>query len=153
MTEQTREALRAVFTVEDREKISELLELGHRDMIAAEIDIQNQAQEAALQMLLNELRPAVNPEGSKVRAEMERRIAAGENLIESPEDEAKWQARIDAEAKGEPVEMPASVALEGEQAKASTKEEIIAELEKLEVDFDPNAKKADLKKLLEAARS
>ncbi len=146
MTEQTREKLRSAFTVEDRNKIQEMVDAGNARHIAAELSMETKAQEEALQDLITEMFPPVNPEGSSVRAELERRLAAGEEVIQSPEDEAEWQAKLDAEKAGEVVEIKI-------EEKVLTKPQIIVELEKLQVEFDPSAKKADLKALLEVALS
>ena len=80
---------------------------------------------------------------SGVKAEMEKRLAKGEELIQSPEDEAEWQAKLDAESKGEKVDTEI-------KEKALTKEEICIELTKLGIEFKPSMKKAELKSLLES---
>lgn len=144
MNDILRGKLKAVFTLEDLETIGKMMRDGNGKHIAAVVDIDSPAKEAALQELLDENKVPVNPEGSKVRAEMEKRMAAGEEIISSPEDEAEWQAKLDAEARGEKVDTEI-------KEKAMNKSEIAIELQKLGVEFDPAMKKSELKQLLEVA--
>lgn len=146
--------LRQAFTEEDFSKILKMLSDGYHDQIAAEVNIQNQHQEALLQELLDSVRgPKQNPEGSRVRAEIERLMAIGEDPLANPEKEKQWQELLDREAKGETVDLSeVSPAPEAESTKTLTKEEIVKKLEELEVDFDPTLKKSELKQLLEKAQ-
>lgn len=143
MTDELRQRLKDVFTLEDREIISRMMDDGQQEQIASVLNIDTQAKEFALQELLDSKRVAIDPEGSKVKKEIEKRLAQGEELIQSPEDEAEWQAKLDAESKGEKVETEI-------KEKALTKEELCIALEKLGVEFKPTMKKAELKALLES---
>lgn len=145
MTDELRQKLKDVFTLEDREIISKMVADGQLKHVAAVLNIDSHEKEAALQMLVNENSIPVNPEGSKVRAEIEQRLAKGEEVIQSPEDEAEWQAKLDAEAAGVKVDTEI-------KEKALTKAELVIELEKLEVEFDPSMKKSDLRDLLNKAK-
>lgn len=143
MTDELRQRLKDVFTLEDREVISKMMDDGQQEHIASVVNIDTQAKEYALQELLDSKRTPFDPEGSRVKAEMEKRLAKGEELIQSPEDEAEWQAKLDAESKGEKVDTEI-------KEKALTKEEICIELTKLGIEFKPSMKKAELKSLLES---
>jgi hypothetical protein len=135
----TMNKLREVFSVEECEIINKMQQDGQIDFISSILDMDSPRKERALQEFLDEFRGQLpSPEGSVVRQEMERRLARGEEIISSPEDEAEWQSLLDREAKGEKISFE----------KDMTRAQLIIALENKGIEFDPKLKKAELKQLL-----
>lgn len=140
LTEEMRFRMKEVFTAEEREIIHKLVDLGRPDELAAALLIRDPAQEAWLSDFLKEVRPDIKVIDSKVEKEMLEALRDGE-VIDSPEKEAAWQAKLDAEKKGEVVEEGPSV------------EDIKARLDELGVEYRKNAKREKLIELLTEAEA
>lgn len=142
-TDEVRGLVKEAFTLEDRSVIEKMLEdrVPVRDITAA-VDVDTHAKERALQAMADAFAVRFDPEGSKARREMLEREAKGEDVIQTPEDEAQWQAKIDAEASG--TELPPS---------EMTREQLAMALKAAGVPFAANAKKNDLKKLYEGLKA
>jgi hypothetical protein len=179
----TTESLEEIFNEEQREIIDLCISNGQFDSIPSALESRGffeftPAAEHALEAYLKDRRPVVLDEESEVRKEMiEKEREATKNgapLIETPEQERAWQAKLDAERmakeaklKGEPVseELDEAIKAPVEDIKVIdegaaddedlleadlTKDEIAAELTKRGVKFDPSVKKAELSDLLAA---
>lgn len=126
MTDEIRANFKEAFTLEVREIINKMIDDGKDEFISSVINIDTQAQEQALQQYLDAKRTPIDPEGSKVRKEMSILEAKGELSISSPEEEAIWQAKLDAE-KELKAEKKEDVVQEPKKRGRKKKEEIILE--------------------------
>jgi len=123
------------------------------------------AKETLLDEYVAEHRPVVLSEDSEVRKEMLEaemdRTRTGEKLIETPEQEAEWQAKLDAERaskeaniKGGKVEEEAKTSTEDSIPEDDlsevelTKNEIMETLKSKGIPFKPAQSKAELSDLL-----
>lgn len=88
----------SLFNEYDKEIIKQLIDAGEMDKIPNAIIIQNQEQEREVAILLSAKAKPVVFEESKVRQEMIE-LQSKDNLpiITTPEEEAKWQQKIDEE--------------------------------------------------------
>jgi len=85
-----------VFTQEERAKIDALLAAGQVEQIAHAITVDDQEKEFWLNRLVDIHRPSIAPMESEVEKEKSKFEIEG-GRIESPEAEAEWQAKLDAE--------------------------------------------------------
>jgi len=90
-----------VFTVEERHNIEACLRSGRYEDIGACIIIEDPIREYQVQLIKAQLVPVVVVEESKVLAEITKaeQSNGGKPVIDTPEEEAKWQARINDEKK------------------------------------------------------
>lgn len=167
-----------LFTEDERQLIDQCVESGAYDNIPSALGGLNSydltpEKEKALQEYLNEKRPIVDTGESDVRNELRQKELEGFK-IETPEQEAEWQARINEEnaAKkaaqiGETQETSESVAESSTETPVETpvesipaddlseieltKAEIMAELTKKGIAFKPAQSKAELSNLLSDA--
>lgn len=88
-----------LFTTGQADIIRTLVAKQEYDNIMAAIIVETPEQEMAISDLLSEIRPVSAPLESKVREELAKSLSADatNTLLDSPEKEAEWQARIDAE--------------------------------------------------------
>lgn len=85
-----------VFTVEERSHIENLLARGEFDSITKAIAMDSLEKEYWVNKILEDKKPIAAPIDSKVAAELELHLAKG-NKIETPEEEAAWQKKLDEE--------------------------------------------------------
>ena len=90
-----------IFTVEEKERILDLVNKGAWDHIASCMLIQDPAQEYWLERFIDEHKPTGINLDSKVKKELETALTNDPTnmLIDSPEKEAEWQKKIDEEQK------------------------------------------------------
>lgn len=88
-----------VFTNEERALIDAGLKNGHVDSLTQIVMIDTPEKEYWMNEIVNQNKVVQPPLESKVALEMlkEQKDKKVTNLIDSPEEEAKWQAKIDAE--------------------------------------------------------
>lgn len=113
-----------VFTEEEHQYLNTLMRLGAWDSISSAVRIDDPEKEFQLQQIINKYKPVGQPLESGVRAEMLEALKKGEQ-IDSPEKEAEWQEKLDAEqaeheakvkAKNEPKVKKEEVAAEEVEA-------------------------------------
>jgi transposase len=92
------ETLLSVFTREEREIIESMCASGHANDIVGRIQIFDPEREYKLEAIIALLAPKEVVVDSEVKKELEQEIAKGFK-IETPEQEAEWQKKIDAENK------------------------------------------------------
>lgn len=90
-----------LFTSGQSDIIRTLIKQGHYNEITAAVRVETPEQEEVLEELLEELRPISAPVDSKVTSELEMALAKDptNQVLNTPEKEAEWQAKIDAEKK------------------------------------------------------
>ncbi|MFA6158983.1 MAG: hypothetical protein WC763_05190 [Candidatus Paceibacterota bacterium] len=163
-----RAKFRELFTVQERQWTSDLIQRGRFEDVGAALDVGSPERSYWLDLYLKLRRPHAEVLDSKVNVEI-REYEAKEGPIDSPEKAAFWQARLDLEREGKklpkldlsvigvivtenedvkPIEDEISPE-EAEDAKMS-KADIITALEVKGIEYDATAKKADLKALLDA---
>lgn len=88
-----------VFTQEEQDYIKDLAKKGQWDLLASAVNIQNPEQEYWLNYFIDKNKPITIVEESKVKKELEKELSksAIDNTLDSPEKEAEWQAKLDAE--------------------------------------------------------
>ena len=88
-----------VFTNEERIMIDAALKNGHVDSLTQIVMIDTPEKEYWMNEIVNENKVVLPPLESKVALEMlkEQKEKNVPNLIDNPEEEAKWQVKIDAE--------------------------------------------------------
>lgn len=165
-----------LFNEKERQIIDTCIKFGNYSEVPTQLDSNNcppmsPDRERALEEYINQHRVIDASEESEVKQEMEVLIAKGELVIDSPEKEAEWQAKLDAEkaekesklrASTEPTVTDVSPALvsvptvessesEDESELVSlSKNEIMEKLKEHNVSFKPAQPKAELLTLLEA---
>ena len=161
-----------LFNEMERQIIDTCIKFGNYSEVPTQLDSNNcppmsPERERALEEYINQNRVIDASEDSEVKQEMEVLIAKGELVIDSPEKEAEWQAKIDAEkaekqaklqGTGTLAETPAVPVTEHladdlseveSQFASLSKQEIMDKLKELNVDFKPAQPKAELLSLLE----
>lgn len=146
-----------LFTLEQKKIIQGIIAEGNYKLITRAILLDTPQQELELQTFLESvLGPSKNVE-SKVREQMKLVKVRNEEPIATPEQEAEWQALIDAENRGEnpfaDKETQEEVEQEEEKVeeeiKKLTKKELSEKLVELGVEFDATLKKELLQELLD----
>lgn len=139
-----------LFSEEERKIIDLCVKFGNYTEVPSQLDSENfppmtPEREAALEKYLNEHKKIVVDGDSEVRQEMEVQIAKGELLIDSPEKEAEWQAKIDAELAEKQRKLSGKPVDENE---GLSKVEIMERLRERGIEFKPTQAKSELLDLL-----
>jgi hypothetical protein len=156
-----REKIKRAFTLEERQRIELMVSKGLVKDIAAALDMNTPEEETVLQEMVDALVPKAAAGGSAARRELARLEAEGKDPIQSPEDEAMWQAKLDAEkAMLQPKDAAEAVAeaeaaTGAEEAKADYKDlnrvELMSLLQARGIYYHSQSKKAAMVELLEKA--
>lgn len=147
-----------LFTFEQKTIIQQIIKEGNYKLITRAIILDNPQQELELQKFLESVLGTSSKAESKVREEMKKIKIRNEDPIPTPEEEAKWQALIDAENRGENPFATEEVKKEvddenkkvGEEVKKLTKKELQEKLTELGVEFKATDKVLELQDLLNA---
>lgn len=114
------------FTAEEKQKLQELAGKGDYNNLSAAIRVVRPEQEYELQKLVNILRPVDIKTDNKVRAEIEEKQRRTGKIVETPEEEAELQKRLDAEE----VEIKAKAEEKKREVLAKKAEEIATKKKK-----------------------
>lgn len=142
-----------LFTVEARQVIQKCMDDGNYENIASAILIEEPRQEMWIQSLVNVALPEYKILESKVEKEMLEATRRGE-VIDTPEKEAEWQAKIDAE-KAFSVVTPTGeveVVITDDETETPDTDEVLAlkaELDAKGIKYRKNATLKTLKGLLD----
>lgn len=109
-----------VFTQEEKDTIKDLSAKGRFDAIPKAIVINDPEKELELNKYLDEVKPVVDVEDSKVKKEMLNELSKG-NDIDSPEKEEEWQAKLDNEKKEKKAKRKTAYSKKEETKKEETK--------------------------------
>jgi len=89
------------FTQEQRALFTQMESEGRYDKISKILEIADPQQEREIELWLTSITPVNKKQESEVKKLMKEMASKGEEVIRTPEDEAKWQEKLDDE-KGVP---------------------------------------------------
>ena len=139
-----------LFTEEEKQIVDTCLKFGNITEAPILLDAHAHMtveRELALEDYVNKHKTvSISDSDSEVRAEMEMKVAKGELIIDTPEVEAEWQAKIDAEREAKEAKSRGNVL----SVEEFSKQEIMDKLKELGIDFKPAQPKSELLDLLEA---
>lgn len=167
-----------IFSEAERDVIKKCMESGQFDSVPSALESagfleMTPEKERALQEYLNVERPISLDTESEVMAELQQKEIKEGYKIETQEEEAYWQKRLDDERTGKLAKLkgevipdvsitdskdnadaisPSSPLPDDPDEIDMTKAEICSALKVLEIKFDPNKSKAELSKILDSSK-